>query len=48
MSTVWQYVFFAAELYCALQAVSDFRRKNYGMAVAGAALALALILRPGL
>ena len=46
MSTVWQYVFFAAALYCALQASAEFRRKNYFMAVFGAALALAIILRP--
>ena len=46
MSSVWNYVFFGAALYCALQASREFRRKDYFMAAMGAVLAVAIILRP--
>ena len=44
--TVWDYLIFAAMLYCALQAAQEFRRKNYPMAIFGAALVIALLFRP--
>lgn len=42
----WMVGLFLVAIYCAVQAVRDFRRGAYAMAAAGAACALLLLLMP--
>jgi hypothetical protein len=43
---VWIAVLLAVCIYCAAQAVRDFRKGNYAMAAAGAACVAMLLLIP--
>ncbi len=42
----WMAVLLLVSIYCAVQAVRDYRRRAYLMAAAGAVCALALLLLP--
>ena len=46
MSTGWEIVFLAVSIYCIVQAVRDFRRRDYALALAGAVCAALLLLLP--
>jgi hypothetical protein len=46
MPPLWMLVGGAAALYCAVRAILDIRAKRYLLALAGAVLALALLLTP--
>jgi hypothetical protein len=43
---LWTIVSLAAALFCAVEAVLEFRRKHYVLAALAAALAAALLLTP--
>ena len=45
-SMTWAWALLLVAIYCGVQAVRDFRRGSYAMAVAGAACALLLLLIP--
>ena len=46
IGAIWAWALLAVAIYCATQAVRDFRRGNHAMAAAGAACALVLLLIP--
>jgi hypothetical protein len=43
---VWVLALLAVAIYCAAQAIRDFRKGNYAMAAAGAACVALLLLVP--
>ena len=46
IGAMWATAILAVVIYCAVQAVRDYRRGNHAMAAAGAACVLMLLLIP--